>query len=650
MTTTPANRFAWHAWAAAIALAIAVAAALSPAWAGAQARVGQDRVVLGDPVTLELRLDGDTANARPDLSPLEADFDILGTSQSSQTSIVNGAVSSSRSWIVRLAPRKTGKLTIPAIEVGGERTRPLTVEVLDPASVPRGDLASVGIQLDVVVPEGPHYVQQEIPVTVRIMDALGLRQGRLTPLQLEGAAVRQAGEDRVTQQTWQGRPVRVLERTYLVTPERDGTLTIPPLTLRGSVPDPNARRSGPFGRDPFADMRQRFGFPDLGNFGGFGGSIFDDFMAPMREVTARSLPVALEVAPRPAGVDGWFLPARDVQLRASWETDPPRFAVGEATTRTVQILAVGAAQNQVPELEFADVPGARIYVDRSDVRETPTPDGSATIRQYRISVVPTQAGKVTLPEVTLEWFDVESGERKTARLAAETIDVAPGTGASAGATAGAGAATAPAPTAATPAAAEGDGPGAQDAPRGWTDRLRAALAALPAWALWSALALALALLGLWLVLARRRGAPKADTAASAASAATQRPQAGAAGTAAAASAATGPDRQAILRELRTACQRGDAARAYDRLLAWRNSGGRALERKDADAAAKLAEAVSALEAAVFGKGEAANWSGDALWAALSRLERSPAGRGKGRAARTGALPPLYDSDEGATAA
>jgi len=58
------------------------AAALSGvAMADVNARLAQDKVVLGDPVTLELHLDGQTAAASPDLAPLEQSFDILGTSQ-----------------------------------------------------------------------------------------------------------------------------------------------------------------------------------------------------------------------------------------------------------------------------------------------------------------------------------------------------------------------------------------------------------------------------------------------------------------------------------------------------------------------------------------------------------------------------------------
>src|SRR6187402_2246608 len=56
----------------------------------------------------------------PDLSVLQKDFIILGTSRQVSYSVINGQSSSSSQWIVTLKALKAGVLSIPAIKMGAE--------------------------------------------------------------------------------------------------------------------------------------------------------------------------------------------------------------------------------------------------------------------------------------------------------------------------------------------------------------------------------------------------------------------------------------------------------------------------------------------------------------------------------------------------
>ncbi|MDE5041616.1 BatD family protein, partial [Francisella tularensis subsp. holarctica] len=62
---------------------------------------------------------------QPDLDVLDKDFTVYNTSTSSITTIVNGQQSSQFEMIVSLMPNKTGKLTIPAIKIGNQTTKPI---------------------------------------------------------------------------------------------------------------------------------------------------------------------------------------------------------------------------------------------------------------------------------------------------------------------------------------------------------------------------------------------------------------------------------------------------------------------------------------------------------------------------------------------
>jgi hypothetical protein len=90
--------------------------------ADVQATLDRNSVALGETVTLNLRIQGDASNlAMPDLGVLGSDFDMLGTSQNSSVSVINGAATSELTLGVVLRPRipalcRFPRLILPAVE------------------------------------------------------------------------------------------------------------------------------------------------------------------------------------------------------------------------------------------------------------------------------------------------------------------------------------------------------------------------------------------------------------------------------------------------------------------------------------------------------------------------------------------------------
>ncbi len=244
---------------------VVVLASCGLALADVRASLSQSQVALGDSFALRLEASGQPDGSAPDLMPLEKEFKIEGSGQTSMTNVINGAVSRSHGWTITLSPKVTGNLTIPAIKVGSESSKPMSIAVVDAATLPRADLASTGLQVDMTVPDGTHYVQQQIPVTVRIMATAGLHDVELSEPSAPDVIVKKTGEDKSYTETIAGKSVAVVERTYLVTPQKSGELVLPPVVLRGYVDDPNASRSIFGDDDPFDDFRKQFGFS---NFGG----------------------------------------------------------------------------------------------------------------------------------------------------------------------------------------------------------------------------------------------------------------------------------------------------------------------------------------------------------------------------------------------
>ena len=223
-------------WVFAAALGISSLLQTAMATDGLQARLSADTVGFGDTVTLTLTADADSVNSNPDLSPLQQDFDLLSQSTSSQTSIINGARSATISWMITLAPNAMGKLDIPAISAGTESSNPLSLDVVDAATLPAGTTASQDIAVEVLVDDKPHYVHGEIPVTVRITDGTGLTDASLQVPSSSDFTLKQAGNDEISQSQKDGRRVTIMQRHYLLTPLKSGELTLPAVVLQGTVP------------------------------------------------------------------------------------------------------------------------------------------------------------------------------------------------------------------------------------------------------------------------------------------------------------------------------------------------------------------------------------------------------------------------------
>lgn len=384
------------------------------------AEVDRRQLQLGETLQLVLEFSGNTSQG-PDLSPLQQQFEILGRSQRSMVSWVNGVQTSSTAWIIQLAPKSSGQLTIPSLQVGSASSAPLTIEVSDaPAAVPGSSgtddgsnpSAMAGEPLLVVadVDRSSSFEQAEINYRLRIYAAVPILAGNLSEPQLDGLTIRRQGEEKRYREQRNGQEYQVIERNYSLLAERSGSFTIPPQSLQARIPSAVGQPQ-PFG----------------------GQSLFNEFMDPGQVVAVRSNPVTIEVKARPAAASGWFLPATAVNLSQRWQPEPPQLKVGEAVTRTIRLEAVGATPTQLPKLALAEVKGARQYLEHEQSRSEETAAGRAAVLEQTITLIPLQPGPLTLPELRVEWWDSASDSPKVALLPATTLQVSGGAAAASGA-------------------------------------------------------------------------------------------------------------------------------------------------------------------------------------------------------------------------
>jgi hypothetical protein len=385
-----------------------------------QASIDRTRIAEGDTVTLSVVAPGDTAGT-PDLDSLRNDFDILDQGQSTRMTIVNGHASSTREWRFILAPKHTGKLTIPSLTVDGLSSSPLGLDVVPASQAGQlGQSRPVMVEVD-AEPKDP-FVQGQVIYTVRLLYRVPLRQASLSDPTSDNAMIQKLGDDKHYSTYRDGQRYEVVERRYAVFPQRSGTVSIDPPILSAAVVE-QRRNQGPsapdpmFGGDPFRNFQRFFGrdpFADM-----------DSMFAQTRPIQVRGRQLSLNVKPQPAAAPSPWLPAESVQISDTWAPDPPVFRVGDPVTWTIAITAQGVSASQLPDITPSVPSALKVYPDKAQTKTRAEGDDLVAMKIIKLALVPTAEGTVTLPEVRLPWWDTQINKQRYAVLPARTIKVLP---------------------------------------------------------------------------------------------------------------------------------------------------------------------------------------------------------------------------------
>lgn len=359
--------------------------------AATRAWLEQPQVTLGQAVTLNVETDA--VSATPDLTPLMRDFEVEGQSDSRSVRMVNGRMSASTTFSLTLRPRRAGTLTIPALQVGNERTAPLTLEVGATATARAASNGLVFVETEVDDPNP--YVQQSVGVTVRLYYATPLVSGQLDLDPPDGALLQRVGEIVQSSREIDGRRYSTAERRFLLVPERSGALILPGARFEGR---------------------------------GAGGWMDDLLGGNSRQVNITGAPRTLQVRPQPAGAPQPWLPVRDLRMR--YTAVPQQLRTGEAGTLTIETTVVGATQAQLPELPMPSIPGAQVFAEPPQFDERFVGGTPQVTLTHRYSVVPSQAGRLVVPGTAMAWWDMRAGAARRATLPDLTLPVVVGTGSS----------------------------------------------------------------------------------------------------------------------------------------------------------------------------------------------------------------------------
>ena len=332
----------------------------------------------------------------PDFSPLNRDFQVLSTSTSSNMSIINGKISTTKRWTLTIIAKREGRLTIPSVSFGKDRSQASTIMITRTNSNSAYQNNNREIFLEVEAsPDGP-YVQSQVSYKIRLFRAVATTNAVLSDPEISGAraVIERIDDDRSYETRRIGKRFVVVERTFAIYPQASGRINIEPIVFQAQISQGRSSFFGnPFGPQP-------------------------------KTVVVQSDPVILNVKAIPdTFIGNHWLPAQEVELVDEWPGGPLEFNTGDPVTRTLRLKVKGQMSSQLPEMPVWQTEDFKQYPDQPTLSDERNGYGITGIRVEKIALIPNKAGRFVIPGIRLPWWNTIDERMEYAEIPEREITV-----------------------------------------------------------------------------------------------------------------------------------------------------------------------------------------------------------------------------------
>ena len=344
-------------------------------------------VEFGDIITLNVTADFQVITGQLDLTLLEKDFEVLGSQRSNNIQMVNGDFQSSTSWLIQLLPKREGKLTIPPFEFDDIKSSAFELNVT-PLQVQHSGTALQPFFLESTVDETNPYIQQQVIYTLRFYHQGRYVDGMLRPPKFEKVILEPLKEQAVYQKQIQGSNYTVYEWIYALYPQSSGEINIEPPMFNGRI----------------------------------------QYAGRLKQVKEFAKEITLEVKPEPISfaqqtTNSW-LPTKSLTLEQAWkQPNPDQIQVGDTLTQTITMNVQGLKASQLPNLGLPAKTEYKIYPEKPLESEQPSAVGINSVKTFKRSIIPTEAGDLTLPEQVIHWWNTDTDQLEKTVVPAKTFNV-----------------------------------------------------------------------------------------------------------------------------------------------------------------------------------------------------------------------------------
>ena len=280
-------------------------------------------------------------------------------------------------WQIPLLPRTQGEITIPSILVSGVATSPLSIRVAESSlhQSKRRPLLEASLNTEQL------YAKQAAIYTLKLRLPSGVQIDSLSPPQLEKGNLRQLGDDKMLNETINGRRVKSLLRYYAIYSDEPGQKIIKGPLLQGILQERGVSK-------PFLEQA-----PDL----------------------------TLNILATP--VDAHYLPSKEVRLEETIEPDAPPYKSGEPIIRQIRLYARGILKEQLPDIPLPKQTGLRSYDDGTSVQERVENGEVYVEKSVRQALIPQKPGTLQLPAIAIPWWNASTYTLTQAKLSGHSLQI-----------------------------------------------------------------------------------------------------------------------------------------------------------------------------------------------------------------------------------
>lgn len=340
----------------------------------------------GDIISLYVNADFQTLGKTLDYEALRQDFEVLSRQRSNFYEVINGQQNARTRWHLRLLPKKTGELMIPAIVLGEIKSEPYKLMVTKSKPQPAGGTPPYFLQIE--LNKKQVYLQQETLYTLRFYHQGKLISGNIRPPSFNNALVDNLKEENIYDKVIDGNYYTVYEWVYVFYPQASGEMEI-------QAPE-------------------------------FNGVVYLQGKQKAINESAKTLKLSVLPVPESFPEPNNWLPAKSVFLKQEWKNLPDKIRVGDSLTRVITLQVFGLKANQLPAISTPAGKDYKIYKQQPLTQEEKLNDGIISQLEIIQTIVPTEAGKLELPEQEIYWWNTGNNHLETLFLDSRTFEIQPG--------------------------------------------------------------------------------------------------------------------------------------------------------------------------------------------------------------------------------
>lgn len=360
----------------------------------AVASVSANKVLQGDMFILTVLVNDTDSDYQLDTRVLEKDFHVFRPSQSQSTQYINGTMTKKTQWQVRLQAKASGTFTIPALKLGKLRTEPITISVGDPAQAPTGSQQNELLFIENSIDKQQVYIGQSFIYSSTLYIAKNSNELDLAEPQFIGAQVSVFGKDRNSQTVREGVRYNTITRQYKITPTLSGDFEIDSPLLTGTVRKVVSR-----------DRWQN--------------------QVVAEPINIRGARLNISVKAIPTDFKGDWLVSEDLRLIEDNDLSSASYHVGDPITRSITLQIASVDKDKMPNINLNYPASLRVYPDQDQLEEGQAQGLNYGVRIIKHAIIADEAGTLTLPEITLNWFNSRTNQAEVATLPAQTLTILP---------------------------------------------------------------------------------------------------------------------------------------------------------------------------------------------------------------------------------